>query len=105
MASNPKKIYHGQPTNAATTLYTVPALTSTIIRHIRAINPDTVSHTFDLWVNGSADANRVTETITVPAGGSVEDDVYVVMGAADTLQGKADTSSKVTVYVSGAEVS
>jgi hypothetical protein len=104
MATTPKALYHAQPTNAAATLYTVPGSTVTVVRHIRCVNPDTVAHTFDLWRNGSADANRITETITIPPGGSFEDDVYIPLAAGDTIQGKADTSSKVTLYIGGAEI-
>ncbi len=104
MATAPKPLYHGQPTNSATTLYTVPGSTITVVRHIRAVNDDSVSHTLDLYRNGSASANRLTETITIQAGSSYEDDVYLPLAAADTIQGKADTSSKVTVFIGGAEI-
>lgn len=104
MPTTPTPLYHGQPTNSATTLYTVPGATTTVVRHIRVINPDSVSHTVDLYRNGSADVNRITETITVLAGGSWEDDVYFPLAAADTIQGKADASSKVTVFIGGAEI-
>ncbi len=104
MATAPKPLYHGQPTNSATTLYTVPGSTVTVIRHIRAVNADSVSHTFDLYRNGSADANRLTETITLQAGGSYEDDVYLPLVATDTVQGKADASSKVTLFLGGVEI-
>lgn len=102
--TTPKALYHGQPTNSAATLYTVPGSTVTIIRHIRIVNPDTAGHTVDLYRNGSADANRITETISIAAGGSWEDDVYLPLAAADTIQGKADASSKVTVFIGGAEI-
>lgn len=104
MATTPKPLYHGQPGAAASTLYTVPGSTVTVVRHIRVVNPDTASHTVDLYRNGSADANRITETITIPAGGSWEDDVYLPLAATDTIQGKADTASKVTVFIGGAEI-
>lgn len=104
MATAPTALYHGQPTNSATTLYTVPGSTITVVRHIRAVNSDTASHTIDLYRNGSAAANRLTETITIPAGGSWEDDVYIPLAATDTIQGKADASSKVTVFIGGAEI-
>jgi hypothetical protein len=102
--TTPKALYHGQPTSSASTLYTVPSSTVTIIRHIRVVNPDTAGHTVDLWRNGSSDVNRITETISVAAGDSWEDDVYLPLAAADTIQGKADTSSKITVFIGGAEI-
>lgn len=102
--TTPKTLYHAQPTSSAATLYTVPSSTTTVVRHIRAVNADSVSHTFDLYRNGSTDAARITETIIVPAGGSWEDDVYIALAATDTIQGKADASSKVTLYIGGAEI-
>lgn len=100
----PTPLYHGQPTNSAATLYTVPSSTITVVRHIRAVNADTAVHTLDLFRNGSAAANRITETITIPAGGSWEDDVYLPLAAADTIVGNADVSSKVTLFIGGAEI-
>lgn len=102
--TTPKTLYHGQPTNSAATLYTVPSSTTTVVRHIRVLNPDTSSHTVDLYRNGSADSNRITETVTIPAGGSWEDDVYIALATTDTIQGKADASTKITVYIGGAEI-
>ncbi len=104
MATSPQPLYHGQPTNSATTLYTVPGSTVTVVRHIRVVNPDSVSHTIDLYRNGSADANRLTETITIQATSSYEDDVYLPLVATDTIQGKADASSKITLFIGGAEI-
>ncbi len=102
--TTPKALYHGQPTSSATTLYTVPGSTVTVVRHIRCVNPDSSSRTLDLYRNGSADANRITETITIPAGGSWEDDVYLPLAATDTIQGKASASSKITLFIGGAEI-
>lgn len=104
MATTPKPLYHGQPSSSAATLYTVPAATVTVVRHIRVLNPDTASHTLDLYRNGSAAANRLTETITIPAGGSWEDDVYIPLATGDTIQGAADASTKITVFIGGAEI-
>lgn len=102
--TTPKALYHGQPTSTAATLYTVPSSTTTVVRHIRCLNPDTSSHTLDLYRNGSGNANRITETITVPAGGSWEDDVYIPLATTDTIQGNADASTKITVFIGGAEI-
>jgi hypothetical protein len=104
VATTPKALYHAQLAAAAATLYTVPSATVTVVRHLRAVNADTVLHTFDLYRNGSGDVNRITETITIPAGSSWEDDVYLPLAAADTIQGKADVASKVTLFIGGAEI-
>lgn len=103
--TTPKPLYHGQPGSTASTLYTVPAATTTVIRHIRVVNPSgTTNHTVDLYRNGSADANRITETITVPFGDSIEIDCYIPLSATDTIQGKADAATSVTVFIGGAEI-
>lgn len=102
--TTPKALYHGQPGTAAATLYTVPAATTTVVRHLRAVNATASAVTLDLYRNGSADANRITETITVPAGGAWEDDVYLPLAATDTIQGKAGTATALTVFVGGAEI-
>jgi hypothetical protein len=100
-----KTLAHAQLGSSAGTLYTVPSATKAIVRHIRVVNPDTASHTFDLYRNGSGDANRLTETVTVPAGGSWEDDVFIGLETVgDTIQGKADTATKLTIYIGGAEI-
>lgn len=102
--TTPKALYHGQPGTTASTLYTVPAATTTVIRHIRAVVPGGASVTLDLYRNGSADANRITETVTIQAGGSWEDDVYLPLAAGDTIQGKAGTATALTLFIGGAEI-
>lgn len=101
-------LYHGQPGNTAAAVYTVPAATTAVVRHLRCVNADTSSHTLDLYryaSGGSAsDATRVTETITIPAGGSWEDDVYLPMNATDVLAAKADVASKITLFIGGAQI-
>jgi hypothetical protein len=105
VATTPKPLVHIQLAAAAATLYTTPGSTTTVVRHIRVVNADTTaSYTFDLYRNGSGDANRITETITVPAGGSWEDDVYIPLNPTDTIQGKASVATKLTIFIGGAEI-
>jgi len=103
-ATTPKTLYHGQPTAAGGTVYTVPGSTTTVVRHIRCVNKDASSHTLELFRNGSAAANAITEIITIPAGGAWEDDVYLPLAATDTIYAKADADTKITLYVGGAEI-
>lgn len=108
MATTPKPLYHGQPGNTAAAVYTVPAATTAVLRHLRCVNKDSSSHTLELWhyaSGGSAsDATVITETITIPAGGSWEDDIYLPMNTGDILAAKADTAAKLTLFVGGAEI-
>jgi hypothetical protein len=103
VATTPKPLYHGQPGNTASTLYTAP--TACVVRHIRAVNKDTTaSYDLELWRNGSADVNAIIAKKTIPAGGEFEDDCYVPLASGDTIQGKASTAAKITVFVGGAEI-
>jgi hypothetical protein len=102
MATTPKPLYHGQPAAAGGTVYTAPSVA--VVRHIRCVNKDTSSHTLELFRNGSAAANALTEVITIPAGGAWEDDVYLPLASTDTIYAKADADSKITLYIGGAEI-
>ena len=90
MATTPKPLYHGQPGNTAAAVYTVPAATTAVLRHLRCVNKDSSSHTLELWHYAS--------------GGSWEDDIYLPMNTGDILAAKADTAAKLTLFVGGAEI-
>lgn len=65
-----KILYQGQLPAAAATLYTVPASTTAFIKTISVVNNDAgASHQFQLFVDGTANANAITPLVTVPAGG------------------------------------
>jgi hypothetical protein len=102
--TTPKTLVHTQPTAAGATVYTTPGATVTVVRHMRCTNKDSSSHTLELFRNGSAAANALTEVITIPAGGAWEDDVYIALAATDTIYAKADADSKITLYIGGAEI-
>lgn len=53
------------------TIYTAPSSTTTFIRSISIINTDTASHTFQLFVNGTANTNAITPIVTLAAGYSM----------------------------------
>lgn len=65
-----KVLYQGQLPAAAATLYTVPASNTGFIKTITVINTDVVDRTFELFVNGTADANSISATYLVSAGGA-----------------------------------
>jgi hypothetical protein len=99
-----KKLYQGQPGTGASTLYTTPGSTTTIIRHVRCVNNDSVERTVTLYDGGSAAANVILPATTIPPGGFIELDVFIVLEAAGTLQGKASAASQVTVTAYGVEI-
>lgn len=65
-----KVLYQGQLPAAVATLYTVPASNTSFIKTITVINTDVVDRTFELFVNGTADANSISATYLVSAGGA-----------------------------------
>jgi len=73
--------------------------------HIKVVNTDTVTKTFNLYINGSADANAWAGSANNPkslgAGEEWEWDGALALGPTDTLQGKASTASKLTITVTG----
>ena len=58
----------GQFSSVAGALYTAPNPGQAFIKTIHLANPDTVSHTFQLFRGGTAAANALTGTITLAAG-------------------------------------
>lgn len=104
MADTFKKLYQGQPGTGATTLYTVPASTSAIVKHITVSNPTGASRTVKLWQSGTADTNVILPTATILAGGWAEFDGTVTLAAADTISGICDAATALTVTIHGDEV-
>jgi hypothetical protein len=62
-----KVLYQGQLASSAATIYTVPATTVTVVKTIMVVNTDSVSRTFQLFRGGTAAANAIIGTITLPA--------------------------------------
>lgn len=98
-------------TNTDTTLYTCPAapVKSNLIKEIRLNNTDTSARTFTLRIypsGGSAsDVNILYQTVTLQAAGAAPTvySVNIVLNPGDVVQGKADTGSKVSIFISGLE--
>jgi hypothetical protein len=100
-----KRLYQGQLPNATGTLYTVPAATTTIIRHIRIVNTDTSARTFTFYHGGTGASNLILpDSVTINPGEWIEMDVQIYCAAGDVISGKADAAAKVTVSMYGIEM-
>jgi hypothetical protein len=64
-----KVLYQGQLAASAATIYTAPSSNVAFVKSITVVNPDTVSHTFQLFRGGTADANAITPSYTLLPGG------------------------------------
>jgi len=106
MADAFKVLYQGQPTTGVTTLTTVPALHTWIIKHITAVNNDASARTFALYTGGTVAANIITPpAISIPAGGSWEwCPCNITLEASRTVAGLASASAQVTVTFFGDDI-
>jgi hypothetical protein len=90
------------------TLYTVSASTMTIVRNIVLLNCDTVDREVQLFLNGTADANRIAGTpgdpVVLVPGERAEFNSVMTMAAANTIRGFSDAASKVTISIFGLEI-
>jgi hypothetical protein len=103
-----KRVTPAQLTGSVTTLYTVPASTTTYVRSIILTNDTTSAVTATIHLvptGGSADAtNILINAKAIPTDGSPlvynfgED--QVVLEAADTIQGLASTTTQVNYFIS-----
>lgn len=61
-----KMLYQGQLAASVTTVYTVPGSTIALIKTITVVNGSNDSQTFQLYVDGTASANKITGVMTLP---------------------------------------
>lgn len=111
MARTPKRL-HGpaQVSNAATTKYTVPALTKTIVRQISVQNPSAAAVTFTLSIGADAAAVRIFDAFSVPAAAAgvtanvIDRFGYWVMDVAEIIQALAGTTLILVLTINGDEI-
>lgn len=111
MARIPKRLYG--PALVATgpaTVYTVPALTKTIIRHIHVSNPSGSAVTLTMSIGADAAGTRLLGAYSIPAAAAgVSDNVrdffyYQVMDAAEILTLSAGTNNILVITINGDEI-
>ena len=100
MAISSKVLYRGAASlTTTTTLYTVPASTSTIVTNIVVSNTGSSSYTFTLYLAGTLLAN----TVTIAANSIATFDLKQVLATTNTIQGGASNTA-VTFHISGVEI-
>jgi hypothetical protein len=111
MARTPKRLVGpAQVATGPTTVYTVPALTKTILRHIKVNNPSASPVTLTISIGADAAATRFYDAYSIPAKAAGVTDsnrdifVYIVMDAAEILTLSAGTNNILTVVISGDEI-
>jgi hypothetical protein len=100
MANTFKVLFRGAATTGSSTLYTVPALTTTLISSVVVVNTASSPATFDMSLNNVQIANDVT----VPANDSIILELKQVLDATQTLTALASATT-VNFHISGLEIS
>jgi hypothetical protein len=81
----------------ATTRYTVPASTKTILRHIHVNNPSQNSAgTIGVSIGADAAATRIFDNYPIPANSVLDHFCYYVLEAAEVIQDNGSTFFTVT---------
>jgi len=111
MARIPKRLYGpAQVATGPATVYTVPALTKTIIRHIHVSNPSGSPVTLTISIGADAAGTRILGAYSIPAAAagvtnSIQDFFYYqIMDAAEILTLSAGTNNVLVIVVNGDEI-
>jgi hypothetical protein len=105
MARTPKRLAGpALVSNAAATKYTVPALTTAVIRYLHVSNPSGSAATFTLSITADATGTRMYGALSIPANSVYERHVYWVMTAAEILQAFSGTNNVLTLTLFGDEI-
>jgi hypothetical protein len=110
MPRTPKRLYGpAQIATGPTTVYTVPAATKTIIRHIHVQNPSGSAVTLTLSIGADAAATRLIATYSIPAAAagivnSMQDYYwYQIMETTEILTLSAGTNNILVIVINGDE--
>lgn len=96
--------------NSGETVYTVPSDTKTIVKDIQMCNNSSVSACeVCIWFvpsgDSAGDENCLIKDFDVPAADFVHWSGFQILETSgDTIQAKAETTDKITVIISGAEI-
>ena len=91
-------------TGGPATLYTVPAATSTAVKNIVFVNYDTVDRTFDIYVGGSADVNRLCKAEPLAASKRTIMPEVETLETGRTIRGSASANSAIVYTIFGVEI-
>ena len=90
-----------------TTVYTVPASTRTIMRHVHVSNPSGSAVTFTLTVGADGAGTRLLGAFSIPAAAAGEREsvkdfyYYIPLEATEIVTVSAGTNNILTVTISG----
>jgi hypothetical protein len=100
MATLSKALFRGAAATSSTTLYTVPASTTTVVTNILVTNTAGATGTFSLLL----DDVSIGSTVTVGAYDTTIIDMKQVLATTKTIKGLASAIT-VNFHISGVEIS
>ncbi|MED5042387.1 hypothetical protein P9848_10495 [Geobacillus stearothermophilus] len=100
MAATPKRLFKGTAETTSTTVYTVPASTTTIVKNIVLTNKTANDATITITIAGTG----VVYGYSVAANDTVVIDLSLVMNATETITVQSGTANAINIYISGVEV-
>lgn len=107
MALAYKSLADGQLAAAKATLYTVPALTTAIIKQITYTNTDASDRTVNLYVKRSGSSSRriIPKNMNLAVGNTMYwgDGDSMELSAGDIIEGDASSATVVDYVITGAE--
>jgi hypothetical protein len=105
MPSTPKRLSGPSlVTNAAVTRYTVPALTTTVVKHIHVQNPTASPVDFTLSIGANAAGTRLFDGLPIPADSERSFWGPYTLVAAEIIQAVAGTTNVITLTIDGVEI-
>lgn len=99
MPTTAKALYRGAAATSSTTLYTVPASTSTVITNIAVTNTASTAATYTILLN---DVSFATTT-SIAANDTIVIDLKQVLATTQTIKGSASAVT-VNFHISGVEL-
>ncbi len=90
-------------TDSAATVYTVPALTSAVMRNIHVTNETGTTRTFTMSIGTDGAGKRVFYAVPVLPGDPFDWSGNIPMVAAEVVQAYASAASALTLVVGGIE--
>ena len=87
----------------ATTIYTVPGSTTTVVKFVHIANTSGAAATFRMSIGTDAAGTRVYHDVLVPANDTLHLPVWWVLAAAEIIQAYSSPTNNLTVTVSGVE--
>jgi hypothetical protein len=99
MATTSKALFRGAASTSSTTLYTVPASTTTVVTNILVTNTAGTDATFELLLDDVV----IAKTVTVGGFDTTVIDLKQVLATTKTIKGLASAVT-VNFHISGVEI-